>query len=196
MTDANQGFTAMEVVYLVSFFLGLGFAVLSGLLSDVFTGGAHITGDIDLTAGDGAHGLDAGGVHFPAVSPVTISTFVASFGGTGIILMKLKPEWGWYIHVPGSVVIALGVTSLVFLFFYKIFGNVTVSSAPREADLIGLEAEVTVSIPKDGAGKIRYIAGGRSFTGVAKTQDNSEIKQGEKVKIARIDGHICFVSRS
>jgi membrane protein implicated in regulation of membrane protease activity len=192
----------MEIIYLVAFFLGLGFAVLSGLLSDVFHAHSPAMGDIDLShaPGDmdlGAHhgGGHHGGMHFPLLSPVTISTFIASFGGTGIILLKLKPEWGYAIQIPGAIGAALAVTGMVGYLFYKVFGNVQVSSAPREIELIGLEAEVTVSIPKDGMGQIGYLSHGTRFTSPAKSSDKVDLKTGDKVKIIRIDGNVYYVSK-
>lgn len=196
-------FSVIEIIYLVAFFLGLGFAVLSALLSDVFhtdAGGAGI-GDIDLQAGGPdvqlghPEGLHTGGVHFPILSPVTISTFVASFGGMGIILLKLKPEWGTILHIPISIVVGLGVAASVAYLFYRLFGKAQISSAPRDADLVGLEADVSVSIPVSGMGQISYVAMGIRSTGAAKTDDQTEVKQGEKVKITKVSGGIFTVQK-
>ncbi len=194
-------FSVMEIVYLVAFFLGLGFAVLSALLSDVFHGHSGAFGDIDVGghAPDintgGGHTVHEGGVHFPVLSPVTISTFVASFGGTGIILFKLYPQWGTAVHIPVSIVAAGVVAVVVAYLFYRLFGNAEMTSAPRESDLIGLEASITVSIPKDGVGKISYLSMGSAFTAPAKSIDKEDLAQGSKVKIVRIEGPIYLVQK-
>ena len=186
----------VEMIFLVSFFLGLGFAVLSLVLSSVFHGGGHDAGgDVHAHLSDGSTVDSGGGVHFPLLSPVTLSTFVATFGGTGIILMKLKPAWGWPVHVPGSLVAAAAVTLLVAFAFYKLFGNAESSSAPREHDLLGLEAEVTVTVPKEGAGQIRYLSHGSFFTGIARSEDKIEIRQGDKVRILRCVSGVCYVQK-
>jgi membrane protein implicated in regulation of membrane protease activity len=193
-------FSIIEIVYLVAFFLGLGFAVLSALLSDVFHSDAAI-GDIDVhPAGPDVdlgqpHGIHTGGVHFPILSPVTISTFVASFGGMGIILLKLKPEWGTFVHIPISIVVGLGVALSTAYLFYRLFGKAQISSAAREADIIGLEADVSITIPANGMGQISYVAIGGRATASAKSDDGSEVKQGEKVRIMKIAGGVYTVQK-
>jgi membrane protein implicated in regulation of membrane protease activity len=195
----------METVYLVAFFLGLGFAVLSGLLSGVFGGDA---GDLDAGGADldigGDGGFDIEGttvdvqagadIHFPLVSPVTISTFIASFGGMGVIGMKVL-EWPAILHIPVAAGAGLGVALVVFYLFYKIFGRTRVSSAPTTDSLIGLDAQVLVTIPKGGAGKISYSSSGTRFTAPARSQDDTEIPQGASVKIEKIDGVTFFVKK-
>jgi hypothetical protein len=200
----------METVYLIAFFLGLGFAVLSGLLSGVFGGDG---GDGALDAGGGAGGgPDVGGaigdvhgghidvqgganVHFPLLSPVTISTFIASFGGMGVIGIKVF-EWPAVIHVPVAAITGVSVAGMVFYVFYKIFGRHTVSSAPTQNELLGLAAEVTISIPKEGAGQIAYVKAGTRYTGSARTADGSELPQGSAARIERIVGGVFFVRKS
>lgn len=193
--------SAMEIVYLVSFFLGLGFAILSGLLSGVFSGHAEAVGDLDF----GGHAPDVGGggphihgpegdVGFPAVSPVTISTFIATFGGTGIIMMKvIAPNQPFYLHLPVAVATAFGVSAVVFYLFYKVFGRGYVSSAPSQSEILGLEAKVDITIPAEGVGQISYTCGGTSFTAPARANSKAEIKAGSRVKIARIVGGTYFV---
>src|SRR5262245_129095 len=90
--DVVMGTDVLEFIYLVCFFLGLGFAVLSALLSGVFSGhigphmdvgGAHVNmGGIHT---DGTHvGPTDGTVHYQPLSPVSIALFVTTFGGVGL----------------------------------------------------------------------------------------------------------------
>lgn len=191
----------MEIVYLVCFFLGLGFAILSGLFSGVFSGHAEAVGDLDFSghspdfADGGPHIHGPGGdVGFPAVSPVTISTFIATFGGMGIIMMKvIAPHQPFYLHLPVAIGAAFGMSTLVFYLFYKVFGRGYVSSAPSHAEIIGLEAKVDVTIPAEGVGQISYTYGGTNFTAPARANSNVEIKTGSRVKIAKIVGGTYFV---
>lgn len=188
----------MEIVYLIAFFLGLGFAVLSGLLSGVFGGSAGADASDAGGFDGGAIGDVQGGanVHFPLLSPVTISTFIASFGGMGVIGMKVF-EWPATIHVPVAAITGVSVAGIVFYVFYKIFGQHTISSAPTQSELIGLAAEVTVSIPRAGAGQIAYVKGGTRYTGPARAADGAaELPQGTAVKIDRIVGGVFYVTKS
>src|SRR5262245_39685510 len=121
----------IEIIYLVSFFLGLGFAIISGLLSGVFSGAGEAAGNIDIHAGHvdvGGHATPHGdSVHLSPISPITIAMFIASFGGSGIIMKKYF-ELPAIAHVPGAGVAALVIAGAVFYFFTKVMGVSEVSS--------------------------------------------------------------------
>src|SRR3982750_3637828 len=79
--DVTMGTDVLEFVYYVCFFLGLGFAVLSALLSGVFSGhvgphidmgGAHVDMGGIHTDGSTHIGPTEGAVHSPPLSPVSI----------------------------------------------------------------------------------------------------------------------------
>src|SRR5688572_33297080 len=111
----------LEFVYLVCFFLGLGFAVLSGLLAGVFTGhaGAHIDSVPPMDGGgalEGSH--SAGDVHYSPLSPVTIAMFISTFGGVGILMKNAGfPLW---VHIPVAAFSGIIVGGFVSWAFYRI----------------------------------------------------------------------------
>lgn len=194
----------METVYLISFFAGLAFAVITGLLGGVFGGHAETAGDIDVGGGLHGHlGHDASGsvdgsgseVHLSPVSPVTIAMFVATFGGTGIILIKIAKA-PLYVHFPVSLASGLIVAGLVFYLFYKIFSVTSSSSEPHAGEAVGCEAEVTTTIPTDGVGEISYILKESRFNGPARTVDNTSIPSHTTVKVVKIVGNIFYVEKS
>lgn len=185
----------MEVVYLICFFLGLGFAVLTTILSGVLGGfdagldiGGADVGGLDVDAGS----ADAG-AHFSPWNPMVISIFLASFGGVGIICknyigMPLLPQLGF------ASLAAFAVGGVTFWLLAKFFSVVEVSSDVKVADIIDKEAEVTIAIPGDGVGQIAYISGGR-YTSPAASIDKTNISQGSNVKIRKIVGSTFYVER-
>ena len=178
----------LETVYLICFFVGLGFSVLSALLSGVFSHGlGH--GDVHHDLGGHADGQ----IHFPLLSPTTICMFVTSFGGTGIVLKKLG--WPATAHVPVAALSGFVVAGLVFLFFEKLFRMTGASSLARESEIPGTEAQVTAPIPLHGVGEIAYTIGTSRFTAPARAEDGKEIGMQCVVRIARIVGNICYVKR-
>lgn len=175
----------MEIVYLVCFFLGLGFAVVSGLLSGVFGGHDADTGHPSV----GGH--DA---HFSPWSPVVIAMFIATFGGTGIILRKLGMSiWG---QVPIAGASGLIIALLTFYLFMKIMRTTQASSQPSLDRLIGTEAEVITTIPSNGVGEISYTARQQRFNGPARAVDNREIPTRAVVKIVKIVSNTFYVERT
>src|SRR6266850_4412713 len=160
----------IDLIYLVCFFLGFGFALISALMSGVFSGGAeaHVGAghDIHATAGDS--------VHFPLLSPVTLAMFVASFGGSGYIYkhaLLLDPALHVALAAGTAVVVALAVAWL----FYKIFNVTQGSSEAKVADLVGTEAEIITAIPADGMGEIAYVAMQTRYNGPARTPDGKPL---------------------
>ncbi len=191
-----MGMEVIEIVYLVCFFLGLGFAIISGLLSGAFSGGAEAHVDVGGGHGEVGHGASIDGtVHFSPLSPVVLAMFVATFGGAGIIFKKvLALPLG--VHIPLALVSALGVATAVFYLFYKVFAVTQSSSEARAADVIGLEAEVTVSIPHQGLGEIAYTIAGTRYTNPARTADGKELPAHAQVRIVKLVGNTYIVSKS
>ncbi len=194
----------MDQVYLFCFALGLIFAIVSGLLSGVF-GGHH--GDVGGHGIDGAHEfdtnvehqIDAGGltdsgtVHFSPLSPVTICMFITAFGGVGIVgkrLLKLET----LEHVGLASVSGFVVAAATFYLFNTLFQMTQSSSAPRQLEIVGLEAEVTVPIPKDGIGQIAYVLRGSRYTAPAKGLNGEPYRTHEAVVVRRIVGGTLLVA--
>jgi membrane protein implicated in regulation of membrane protease activity len=185
-----MGMELIEFVYFVCFFLGLGFAILSGLLSGVFTGGA----EAHVDAG-GVHGHADGGMHFPILSPVTLAMFVATFGGSGLIfrnVLDLPP----FAHIPLAAVAAVGVALAVAWLFYKITSATQSSSLADAEEAIGIEAEVTVPIPHEGLGEIAYTLRGSRLTNPARTADGKELPAHTVVKILKQVGNTYVVEKA
>lgn len=191
-----MGMEAIEFVYYVCFFLGFGFAVLSGLLSGVFSGGAeaHIdAGGVHVDVSH-AHGGE-GPVHFPILSPVTLAMFVATFGGSGIVYKKflLLPMAA---HIPLAAITAVLVALLVAWIFYKLFSMTQSSSEGVAEEAVGMQAEVTVPIPHQGLGEIAYTLRDRRLTNPAKTLDGKELPAQTPVRIVKLVGNTYFVEKA
>jgi membrane protein implicated in regulation of membrane protease activity len=193
-----MGTDVLEFIYLVCFFLGLGFAVLSALLSGLFSGhmGAHMdSGGLHGHGHDAGVHSDDGTVHYSPLSPVTIAMFVSTFGGTGILYKRFIHPQFW-VHVPMAAVSALVVAGIVSWVFYRIMLATQSTSQPRAEEAIGMEAEVTVSIPHQGLGEIAYTLRGARLTSSAKTADNKEIPARAMVKIVKQVGNTCIVEKA
>jgi len=186
----------IDIVYLICFFLGLGFAIISGLLSGVFSGhadaqvdvGAHVHGgDLHSTMGDQ--------VHFPLLSPVVLAMFISTFGGSGLIFKKVLgfPLAG---HLPLAAVSAVGVALAVAYLFYKIFQLASGSSEASTEETVGSEAEVVTAIPADGVGEIAYIVKESRMNAPARSADGKAIGGHTMVKIVKILGNVFVVEKA
>lgn len=179
----------IEIIYLTCFFLGLGFAIISGLLSGALGGGSHVD-----AAGVDGHDVSGGDIHFSPWSPVVIAMFIASFGGTGILLKKLG--LGTWVHMPGAAASGFVFAGLTFYVFWKIMSSTQQSSEPTVDDILGLEAEVITPIPVNGVGEIVYTTKQQRFSGPARSVDNREIPARAVVRITKLVSNTFFVERT
>lgn len=185
--------TGFEIVYLSCFFLGVGFAVVSGLMSGVFSGGAEAHVDAG-GAHEGIHPTSGDAVHFPLLSPITLATFITTFGGSGIVYMKvlnLPPVAHMPASAATSAVLALSVAWLLF----KLFKATGASSEAKIDELVGLEAEVITSIPAEGVGEIAYIAREARYNAPARSVDGKPVPARGIVKITKILGGTFVVEK-
>lgn len=174
----------LEIVYFVCFLVGLGFAVISGLF-------AGVGGDVDAGSGDLDIGDAAG---FSPLSPVVIATFIATFGGAGIILYKFQVPV--YLQIPIAAGSAILLSGGIFYLFWKVVSSTSSQSQPTMDDVIGIEAEVTTPIPSNGMGSISYTAREQRYQGPARSLDNSEIPARAIVRIVKVVSNTFFVERT
>ncbi len=197
--------------YWVCFGVGTLYATVSALLGGlhgVFEhgGGAGGGGGVEMSHDYGAgHGTVTADGHGDAyatpgesepvispLSPATISIFLATFGGVGIILTSMFKQ-SLFVSVPVSAGAGVGVASFVMLLFYHLFTKVQGSSEPRQAEAIGLAAEVTVPVPGDGVGEVAYICRGARFVSPARSQTGQELARHAAVRIISQVGNTFYV---
>lgn len=197
-----MGTDVLEFIYYVCFFLGLGFTVLSALLSGIFEGhlGPHVDmGDAHVDLGgiqtDAAHaGPTDGAVHYSPLSPVSIALFFTTFGGIGLLMKKMgQPA---VLQIPAAAFSGMLVGGLVAFAFFKVMQATQASSHARAGEEIGFEAEVTIPIPNDGLGEIAYVVRGSRFNSPARTVDGKELPAGVTVKIVRQTGNTYLVEKA
>jgi membrane protein implicated in regulation of membrane protease activity len=197
-----MGTDVLEFIYLVAFFLGLGFAVLSALLSGVFSGhlgphmdvgGSHV--DLGGVHADGTHlAPTEGTVQYQPLSPVSVALFATTFGAVGLILKRLgQPP---IVQVPAAAASGLLVGGLVAYAFYRVMKATEGSSHAREGEEIGLLAEVTVSIPAGGMGEIAYVVRGSRFNSPARSADGRDVPAGAGVRIVSRSGNAYLIQKA
>ena len=189
--------TALEIVYVVCFVLGLAYAVFSTLM-----GGhsGHVAGGFDAAHDvsghvDAASDQNTGTIHFSPMSPVVIAMFVTAFGATGMICLKLF-NMSAFASLPLAVGVGLAVATLTFYLFVFIFNKTQGSSESQISQLVGKEAEVITSIPAEGVGEIAYVSKGARYTAPARAALQQEIKTHTVVRIDKIVGNSFFVKPS
>jgi membrane protein implicated in regulation of membrane protease activity len=178
------GSGTVDCAYFITFAIGLVWAIFV-----LVAGGS---GEADVPDAD-VDSFDIGSVEVSPISPITISTFITTFGGIGIIT---RQAFGF--SVPASLVAATGsgllLSGLMFLFYTKFLIGSQGSSEVQVQQLVGQIAEVTVPISKKGVGKIALVAQRARVTYPARSSGRTAIERGTLVVIDQMMGAQALVS--
>lgn len=180
--------------YMLAFFIGFFWAVLSAILSGVFGGESTVDHDVGGAHFDPSLQLEPGMVHFSPLSPTIIATFLTAFGGTGMICLKVF-NLGNYTSIPIAILAALAVATAVFALLQWVFEKTQASLNIEATQLVGTHAEVITPIPEGGIGEIAYVARGMRQNAPARSADGKPIESPAEVEIVRVVGGSFIVRR-
>jgi membrane protein implicated in regulation of membrane protease activity len=168
--------------------------LLTGAVHDInfphfdFGGAGHV----DVAPGHGMPAVDNGPVKVPALSPITIASFITAFGAFGIISGQL-----FTASAPFTLVWATGAGVVVAAIAHFAFGYFLIgpqgSSEVRDEDVVGAQAEVIVPIPADSVGEIALNARGSRITYTAHSATGQAIARGTPVVVVRLLSNAAWV---
>lgn len=153
----------VETLMIVLFAIGVGYAVLSAVVGDVF-------------------GLEFHAGELPFLSPTIIATFLTVFGGIGYMLLH-NTGWSAFPVAGLSLLTALGVSSVVLFLVVIPLHAAQKGTALSSKLMIGNEAKVIISIEAMRLGEIVYEQGGTRHSAPAKAVEDAVIPQGTQVRI-------------
>jgi len=191
----------LSCVYFGMFLLGVGYAifiVVTGGLGNMDMPNVDIdVSQIDLPGDVGgpeipAAGFDAPDIQVSPLSPVTIATFVTTFGGIGVLAVQLfgvDARWSLLWATVGAFLLS----GLVYLFYSQVLVRSQASSEIRRGELIGVQAEVTVPIGETAMGQVTYVTKSGRMSSMARSIDNTAIPRGTFVQIMRLVGQVALV---
>lgn len=182
----GTGGDLVEIVYLACLVFGLVYAIWSAVTAS--DGGAATEADpsFDVT-GDGVGDVfPDGSVHVSPLQPITIATFITTFGGFGLVAGQVWPHWHPVLVAAGGLGAGLALAAVVFFGWVRLLYGAQGSSESRTLRLVGSVAEVTLAIPKGGVGRISYVCHGSRFTASAKSADGRAVAMGQTVLIKKV----------
>ena len=152
-------------------------------------GHAPVAGDARAGAG-GTHTHQDGGV-----SPfnfVTLTAFLAWFGGTGYLLTRYSGLWVGF-GLLASATSGLVGGGIVFLFLSKVLISDEENMDPADYEMVGVLGRVSSSIREGGTGEIVYTQMGTRRVCGARSDDGSAIAKGTEVVVTRYEKGIAYV---
>lgn len=200
----------LNCAYLVLFLVGVGYAffiVVTGGLSsidmpnvDIDIPQIDLPGDVDIPGADihiGGPDFPSAGIDMPDVavsplSPITIATFITTFGGLGVLslqLFNMAPAYGLLLATGG----ALATSGFMYLIITQFLIRSQASSELHRGELVGMQGEVTVPIGETAPGQVTYLTKSGRMSSMARAVDGSAIPRGQFVTIVRTIGHQVLV---
>src|SRR6516225_6472025 len=141
------------IIYGICLVTGLIFTLISVLAGHFFGHSGHVGGS-GGHAEAGADSSDMPGISI--FSPTIIASFITAFGGFGLIYSGFPATKPVIISAPLSMVCAMGIAGVLFVFLRSVFRHTQSSSELHVSRLTGTTASVVSPIPENGVGEIAY----------------------------------------
>lgn len=202
------GIGTLNCIYFFLFALGVGYAlvaVIFGEISHFSIPGVDIDiPGLDLHPGgpdihlempfhhDISHDVDHPEVGLSPLSPITIATFITTFGGTGLILralFSLHPAFELLISTVSGLVLA----GVMFLLYGRVLMGMQGSSEVQSGELVSRSAETTTPIPAGQVGEIALVVRGARTRYPARSIEEQPIPRGAVVEIVEETGSVVLV---
>jgi hypothetical protein len=201
--------------YLICFAVGFCLSFFSFVLGGARTGRLHLPhfhghvggAHIPSTTAAAPHAPVSG--HAPAatgatgqaadqnggVSPfnfVTLTAFLAWFGGTGYLLTRYSGVWVGF-GLLASITSGLVGGGIVFLFLSRVLISDEENMDPADYEMVGVLGRICSAIRAGGTGEMIYAQMGTRRVCGARSEDASAISKGTEVVVTRYDKGIAYV---
>ncbi|HJS99761.1 MAG TPA: hypothetical protein VJ756_11765 [Terriglobales bacterium] len=186
-----------ENFYLVCFVVGFAFSVISFLGGGmrwhlpfkwhVGHTGAHVH------AAPHAHVGPGGGAQVSVFNFLTLTIFLAWFGGTGYLLTRYSTVW-FLLGLGVALFSGIGGAAIIFAFLKALMASEHPMD-PADYEMVGVLGKVSSPIRAGGTGEITYTQGGTRHAAGARSEDSRAIARGSEVVVTRYEHGIAYVRR-
>ena len=182
------------VCFIVGFFLSLLMFLGGGLHLHVphfhfHAPSAHI--HAGAHAGPGMKG-SVRGTQISPFNLITLTAFLAWFGGTGYLLTRHSTIWFW-----GALAISLlsgtGGAAIIYLFLTRVLSSEDEALDPADFEMVGVLGRLSIPIREGGTGELIYSQAGTRRVCGARTEEGSAILKGTEVVVTRYERGIAYV---
>jgi membrane protein implicated in regulation of membrane protease activity len=133
--------------------------------------------------------------HHATVSPfnfITMTAFLAWFGGTGFLITRFSSIW-----FALGLMIALGAglfgAGVVFLFLTRVLISHEENMDSADYEMVGVLGRISMPIRENGTGEIIYSQAGTRRTCGARSENGNALEKGEEIVVTRYDKGIAYV---
>jgi len=152
---------------------------------------APMSGHVPAGTDAAGHAPEQGG----GISPfnfVTLTAFLAWFGGAGYLLTRYSGLWVGF-GLLASISIGLVGGGIVFVFLSRVLISADENMDPADYEMVGVLGRICSAVRADGTGEMIYAQmGTRRVCGV-RSEDGSAIGKGTEVVVTRYEKGIAYV---
>jgi membrane protein implicated in regulation of membrane protease activity len=185
------------VCFIVGFFLSLLMFLAGGLHLHIPHFHFHAPAThIHLAAGhaSSAHGMSAGprGSQVSPFNLITLTAFLAWFGGTGYLLTRHSAIWFW-AALGISLLSGTGGAAIIYLFLSRVLSSPDEALDPADYEMVGVLGRLSLPIRQGGTGELIYSQAGTRRVCGARAEDGSAISKTTEVVVTRYERGIAYV---
>jgi membrane protein implicated in regulation of membrane protease activity len=179
--------------YLVCFVVGFFLSVLMFLAGGVHLHIPHFHGHVPAVHLHGTGHAPAG--HGTQVSPfnlITLTAFLAWFGGTGYLLTRHSAIWFW-AALGISLLSGTGGAAIIYLFLTRVLTSPDEELDPADFEMVGVLGRLSMPVREGGTGELIYSQAGTRRVCGARSEQGSAILKGTEVVVTRYERGIAYV---
>jgi membrane protein implicated in regulation of membrane protease activity len=131
------------------------------------------------------------------VSPfnfITLTAFLAWFGGTGFLITRFSSVW-FALGLLMSLAAGLVGAGIVFLFLTRVLISPEENMDSADYEMVGVLGKISLPVRAGGTGEIIYSQAGTRRTCGARSEDGSAIEKGSEIVVTRYEKGIAYVRR-
>jgi hypothetical protein len=156
-------------------------------------------GNVGHVAGGASHDSPPAvlSAHHAPMSPfnfVTMTAFLAWFGGTGYLLTRFSALW-FGLGLVIAIVAGLFGAGIVFLFLTRVLLSHEENMDAADYEMVGVLGRISMPIRQQGTGEIIYSQAGTRRTCGARSENSSAIEKGAEVVVTRYEKGLAYVRR-
>src|SRR5208282_2163928 len=129
------------------------------------------------------------------VSPfnfITLTAFLAWFGGTGYLITRFSSLW-FALGLVIAMAAGLFGGAVVFLFLTRVLISREENLDSADYEMVGVLGRVSMPVRENGTGEIIYSQAGTRRTCGARSENGSALEKGAEIVVTRYEKGIAYV---
>ena len=153
--------------------------------------GVHVHASAHPPAHPGA-GTHTGASQISPFNLITLTAFLAWFGGTGYLLARHSTIW-FFTSLAISLLSGIGGAAIIYLFLARVLTSPDEALDPADFDMVGVLGKLAVPIREGGTGELVYSQMGTRRVCGARSEAGAAIPKSTEVVVTRYERGIAYV---